>query len=195
MHAYLLISPSAESIVDLSNKLNAKVLEFPLAKIEDTRNLNNFLRLTINEKTLVLIKDIQNATKEALSAFLKNLEEPQENIYFALTSNNTASILPTIVSRCEIVKSQITTYRFSDKSKIEKFLNSNTKERLLEIDKIKERIDAINFVQDLIYFDYERSNFQFQEAYLKTLKNLKANGNVSLQIANLAVLLSSRSSF
>ena len=90
---------------NLAKKLHAKILEFPLSKIDDVRSLNNLIRLSFDEPTLVVSENIHEATEEALNAFLKNLEEPQENIYFVLTAPSTRKVLPTIVSRCEIVKS------------------------------------------------------------------------------------------
>ena len=89
MHAFLLISQNSDvesQIYGLSKKLHTKIMEFPLIKIDDVRSLNNLIRLEFNEPTLIVCKNINEAGEEALNAFLKNLEEPQENIYFALTA-------------------------------------------------------------------------------------------------------------
>ena len=101
MHAFLIIGDSTE---DIEQRLKAKIIEFPIAKIDDTRELNKLLRLSFNEKTLIICRNIQNATEEALNAFLKNLEEPQERIYFALTAPSEKSVLSTIVSRCQVIR-------------------------------------------------------------------------------------------
>ena len=42
-------------------------------------------------------------TVEAANAFLKVLEEPSPGVYFFLTTTNIHRILPTIVSRCQVV--------------------------------------------------------------------------------------------
>src|SRR6266478_7022090 len=108
MHAYLLVGQNSEELriksEELAKKFGAKIMEYPLQKIEDVRNLNNFLRLTITEPTLIYVPNIHEAGTEALNAFLKNLEEPQDNLFFVLTAPSTRKILPTIVSRCQVIK-------------------------------------------------------------------------------------------
>ncbi len=47
---------------------------------------------------------IENMRIEAINAILKFLEEPGTQIYAFLTTNNENSILPTILSRCQILK-------------------------------------------------------------------------------------------
>ena len=107
MHAFLIIGTSEpeETISGLADKLHTKTMEFPLLKIEDARNLNSLLRLSFDEPTLIVVPNIHEATEEAVNAFLKNLEEPQENVFFALTAPSLKKVLPTIVSRCQIIKS------------------------------------------------------------------------------------------
>ncbi|MDR2557439.1 MAG: hypothetical protein LBC33_01190 [Mycoplasmataceae bacterium] len=57
---------------------------------------------SINVKFYV-IKCIENASKQALNALLKTLEEPEANIYAILTTKNINRVLPTIVSRCQVL--------------------------------------------------------------------------------------------
>lgn len=47
---------------------------------------------------------VENMTVEAVNSILKFLEEPGTQIYAFLTTNNENSILPTIVSRCQVLK-------------------------------------------------------------------------------------------
>ena len=202
MHAYLFVGQGIDSfqlsISSLATKLNAKILEYPLQKIDDVRSLNDLINLSFNEPTLIVCKNIEGAGEEALNAFLKNLEEPQENIFFALTAPSTRKVLPTIVSRCEIVKVinnlQFTIYN----EDTEKFIKAKTCERLAIIDKIKDRARAIELIENLINFlhnelhsngvDYQKTAKNIETAS-QTLKNLRANGNVSLQLTNLVVSL------
>src|SRR4030065_2729676 len=97
MHAYLLVgqdnSNLKNKISNLAKKLHAKIMEFPLSKIDDTRSLNNLIRLSFSEPTLIVCSNIHEAGDEALNALLKNLEEPQENIYFDLTAPSARSVL------------------------------------------------------------------------------------------------------
>lgn len=51
-----------------------------------------------------IIHLVENMTSEAVNALLKFLEEPTDNCYAILTSQNPARILPTIISRCETMR-------------------------------------------------------------------------------------------
>lgn len=200
MHAYLVIGTNnlQQATNNLSNELGAKVLEFPVAKIEDTRNLNNLIRLSFHEPTLVVCQNIHEATEEALNAFLKNLEEPQNNIYFALTAPSTRKVLPTIVSRCQIIRTTGSQQPATNSRDIEKFLGLTTGEKLFYIDHIKDRQEAIDLVENTVQilhsqlhekevkYDVTGENI---EVATKTLTCLKANGNVNLQLSNFVINL------
>ena len=47
---------------------------------------------------------IENMTIEAINSILKFLEEPGQQIYAFLTTNNENSVLPTIISRCQVLR-------------------------------------------------------------------------------------------
>lgn len=47
---------------------------------------------------------IENMTIVAINSILKFLEEPGQEIYAFLTTNNESAILPTIISRCQLLK-------------------------------------------------------------------------------------------
>lgn len=177
MHAFLLVNTDP---IQFAKKENAKVIPFELQKIEDTRNLKKLVKFKFNEKTAIVINDIDNATNEALNAFLKNLEEPSHNLIYILTATNLKNVLPTIVSRCEVIQSKADNKQLS-KGRV------NHKEGL----NIKDRDEALKFVEDLINMDYQKKSFDNIENYLQTLQNLKANGNVSLQMTNLVAKMSS----
>ena len=191
MHAFLIVGDSGQRTAyseKLAAKLKAKTLEFPLSKIADTRELKNITRLTFNTPTAILIDSIDMATEEAVNAFLKNLEEPQENIFYILTASNIKNVLPTITSRCEII-------RLTNNLKLVTN-NKSLKPTLAIIDKIKDRGEAKTFVQNLIevaHFNLLNSDnsklnaVMNLEILIKTLDNLKLNGNVSLQLSNMVI--------
>jgi hypothetical protein len=189
MHAYLItgnnISNIDEAIFSLAKKINSKILEFSLLKVEDVRSLNDFIRFSFAEPTLIVSKNIDNATTEALNAFLKNLEEPGENISFALTALSSGKVLPTIISRCQIIN------LFSDSggdfSDIEAFLGGTAGQKLLLFDKMIKRDIAVNFIEKLLTFLHNKREFKNMDLILKTLTGLKGNGNVNLQLTNLVV--------
>ena len=51
---------------------------------------------------------VENMTIEAVNSILKFLEEPGAEVYAFLTTNNENSILPTILSRCQILRLKLT---------------------------------------------------------------------------------------
>jgi DNA polymerase III delta prime subunit len=189
MHAFLLIGTNnkqlKEKTKELAEKLNAKIMEFPLVKIDDVRNLNSLIRLSFSEPTLIISENIEEATEEALNAFLKNLEEPQENIYFALTATSIKKVLPTIVSRCQIIKIRDVEQGTQNEEVAIQFLDMLPSLKLGFIDKIKDRDEAIDFVESLIFFLNKKRNLTNMELLLKTRTCLKANGNVNLHLLNL----------
>ncbi|MDD2483180.1 MAG: AAA family ATPase [Candidatus Shapirobacteria bacterium] len=82
--------------------------------IDQIRKINNFLsqKPFSHQSKIVVILEIQNLNSESQNALLKNLEEPGSNNYLILSTNKIKSILPTILSRCQVVK-------ISEKSKFE----------------------------------------------------------------------------
>lgn len=66
---------------------------------EVSEKLTQFAQLQGNK--LVYIQGAERLTETAANALLKTLEEPPANSYFLLQANNSASLLPTIYSRCQ----------------------------------------------------------------------------------------------
>lgn len=56
-----------------------------------------------NYKVFIIIK-AEHMTEEAANSLLKTLEEPQRDTVFILTTSNITKILPTVVSRCQVVR-------------------------------------------------------------------------------------------
>ncbi len=204
MHAYLIIGAGGEDIQqkaqELAKKLKAKTLEFPLQKIEDARELNSFTNLKMSRPTAILIIFKETATTETANAFLKNLEEPQENLYYILTASSAKKVLPTIVSRCQIIRIKNQESRIKSEN-VEKFLDMSTGGKLSYVDAIKDRGEAVEFVNEFILSCHELVHQKesdklqlasFLRAGIATLKNLRANGNVALQLANLVISLEAK---
>ena len=75
-------------------------------KVGDIENLQKFLASSSLEKQgkkIYIINCLENANKEAVNALLKTLEEPTSSVYAFITTQNEAKILPTIISRCQIL--------------------------------------------------------------------------------------------
>jgi DNA polymerase-3 subunit delta' len=56
------------------------------------------------KRNIVIISNIEKMPPNIANAFLKTLEEPGENLMFILTTDNFNGLLPTIVSRCQILR-------------------------------------------------------------------------------------------
>ena len=74
-------------------------------KIEQIRSLKRELALSpvLGTWRVCIIPDFQAATTEAANALLKTLEEPPSRVVMILTAPDPSQLLPTIVSRCQIV--------------------------------------------------------------------------------------------
>jgi len=55
-------------------------------------------------KKIFIIIDAEDMNEEAQNALLKMLEEPRANQVFILTSSMISGILPTVISRCKVIK-------------------------------------------------------------------------------------------
>jgi len=200
MHAFLIIGQNSQAleiqIEKLLKKLKVCSLEFNLAKIEDVRGLDSFTNLKVDKPTAIIIKSIENATTQALNAFLKNLEEPQENLFYILTSLSEHALLPTIVSRCQLIRTTDPQAQSPDTAEVIKFLKMPQEEKLAFVDKIRKRDEAISFTEDIIRSCHEllhktKDEHAFLARILQVstvaLARLKANGNVSLQLTNMVI--------
>ena len=196
MHAYLIVNGDALAVENKAKELQAKIFEFKLAKVEDTRELNNITRLKVTEKTAIAIYDFNKASEETQNAFLKSLEEPQENLYYILTADSTDNILPTILSRCEVIERKQQDYQIKDAefTLIDEFFEGTIGEKLMIISKLNKREDALTFTDNLIIIGHSKINSNVQiykilEGALNLKRGLMANGNVQLQLTNFVVNL------
>lgn len=196
MHAYLIVGKDESAKKEAVEKCTKgfTIYESKLEKIEDAKTLNRTTLLRVSKPTAFVIVDIDKASNEALNAFLKNLEEPQKDLRFVLTATSLHSVLPTIVSRCTVIRIQNKKLISKDQGTSD-FLNLTVGEKLNHIGKIKERDDAIRLLENtILYFQNELLNTEDHKKITDILKNaseirqnLLANGNVSLQLTNFVI--------
>lgn len=202
MHAYIVTGSDAEKadreIKKLILKLNGKPIEFSIAKIEQVRELNKYLSYSHSENTLIIVKNADLATTEALNAFLKNLEEPQKNVKFILSAVSEYSLPPTVISRCQVIRTYNPETIKTNKISVE-FMNSTVGGKLLTIEKIRKREEAVLFLKNLIQTLHTLlieakdgfSDFAESLKYCQnTLDAVNQNGNVTIQLTNLVINLS-----
>ncbi|MCX6721280.1 MAG: DNA polymerase III subunit [Candidatus Staskawiczbacteria bacterium] len=77
--------------------------EISIAKIREIQNFLSYKPYYRNFKTVV-VDDAHSMNQEAQSCFLKTLEEPKGNTVIILISSRPDMLLPTIYSRCQIIK-------------------------------------------------------------------------------------------
>lgn len=201
MHAYLFVSNNVEELQKEARKFaqakGKQVLEFSVQKIPEVRELNKFLSLSLTQPTSILIKDVDKATLPALNAFLKTLEEPQENVVFILTARSEYKVLPTILSRCQIIRIRNKELEIKNRDLIDKFLISSIGEKFTITDSLRKREDAVSFMEELIHNLHQRLIKDREKAQVAerlivandTLASLNANGNVGLHLTNLVIRL------
>ncbi len=75
-------------------------------KIEQVRQLQHQISLSpfCAQKKIVIIDGADQMTLEAANCLLKTLEEPPQKSLMILISSKSRQILPTIVSRCQLIK-------------------------------------------------------------------------------------------
>jgi DNA polymerase-3 subunit delta' len=80
--------------------------ESGMIKVDQIRDLQRSLILTPYEARyrIALLLNFQRANASAQNALLKTLEEAPRKVILLLTANSAESLLPTIASRCEILR-------------------------------------------------------------------------------------------
>ena len=89
------------------NHPDVQILDAPgqTLKISEVRDLQHDLSLSPYEGRwrVALLCDFERATVEAANALLKTLEEPAAQVVLLLTAPEAGVLLPTIVSRCQVL--------------------------------------------------------------------------------------------
>ena len=76
-------------------------------KKEEVGNIETQFEKTAFESKGIMIYIlhlVENMSVEAINSILKFLEEPESEIYAFLTTNNENNVLPTIISRCQLLR-------------------------------------------------------------------------------------------
>jgi len=89
------------------NHPDVRILDAPdqTLKIGEVRDLQRELALSPHEGRwrVAVLSDFERATLEAANALLKTLEEPPAQVALLLTAAEADVLLPTIVSRCQVI--------------------------------------------------------------------------------------------
>lgn len=127
--------------------------------IEDIKNIHSkiFLKPIKSDTKAVILDDAHLLTTEAQNALLKVLEEPPQNTLIVLSTDSTEQLLPTILSRCQIVSLSPTEFEFTDleRNEFEEFITHLSEmkigERLKKAEELaKDKDEAIAWIGKLI---------------------------------------------
>lgn len=94
-------------VLHLTRPANEKTKAFKTAlTVDEVRRINKFLSMTSHDGgyRIVIVDPADDMNTNAANALLKNLEEPPSRSLFILIVNSPGSLLPTIRSRCQIVR-------------------------------------------------------------------------------------------
>lgn len=94
-------------ILHLTRPFNEKTKVFKsVLTVDEVRRINRFLSMTSHDGgyRVVIVDPADDMNVNAANALLKNLEEPPSRTLFVLIGNSLGSLLPTIRSRCQVVR-------------------------------------------------------------------------------------------
>jgi DNA polymerase III delta prime subunit len=133
--------------------------------IEDIKQMQKklFLKPLKGETKAVILEDAELLTIEAQNALLKVLEEPPQHTLIVLSTNTKETLLPTIISRCQLIQLEEEELILSEKEKTElqTFLEDLPKwgigERLKKAEQLaKDKNKAIEWIEKLILVTREK---------------------------------------
>jgi DNA polymerase-3 subunit delta' len=97
------------SILHLTRPFDDKTKKFKTRlTIDEVRRVSRFLSLTSHDGSyrVVIVDPADDMNLNAANALLKNLEEPPARTVFLLVVHSTGILLPTIRSRCQLIRLQ-----------------------------------------------------------------------------------------
>lgn len=125
---------------------------------------------------VVVLEDASSLTVEAQNALLKTLEEPPADAILLLGASSVAKFLPTVLSRCQIIRVQGKAERVKDHEKeIEKLEKATIEERFEFVEKLK---DKEAFLKSLVDYFYQKRDMSFLKELLKAEQLAQRNVNI-----------------
>lgn len=95
---------------------------------------------------VAILEDASALTTDAQQALLKTLEELPENALFLLGSNSDAHFLPTVLSRCQILRIEDIDKKDEDLTEIEQVLSGTLQEKFEYVEKCKDKEALLNLL-------------------------------------------------
>lgn len=141
------------------DKFDSEILEFEKQMgIPDVRLLQKdlFLKPLKSEEKAEVIFSFEGLTIEAQNAFLKVLEEPPEHTIIIICVSSLEFILPTILSRCTLIKEKTDNVDFDSNLKNAKLILALKEKAIgdklkMAQDLAKEKGSALEFLESSVY--------------------------------------------
>lgn len=98
---------SVDELQDAVEEINLIASKKSTIKKEDVQDIIEAFSLTASEragKVIYIINCVETMTLAAVNSLLKFLEEPGKNVFAILTTENESKVLPTIISRTQLLK-------------------------------------------------------------------------------------------
>lgn len=147
--------------------------------IEDVRQLQKsiFLKPLHGKTKAVIVKEAELLTQEAQNALLKALEEPPAGTLLFLLSSSLYALLPTVISRCTIMKlkekDELTTDLENILAELESLKKGSIPERLKKAEELsKNKEDAAAWLKKAIKAEHKSFQLQPNLTSASTLKQL-----------------------
>lgn len=144
-----------------------------IIKVEQIRDLRKNVLLSPYQAAyrIVLLLRFEEANPSAANALLKTLEEAPKQVILLLTAKNTEALLPTIVSRCEVIRLHPVPL-----GKVETFIRDRGADE--EKAKLLAHLSAGRPGYALRLFENENA-LQERQAHLETFKELLSASRVA----------------
>lgn len=134
----------------------------------------------------IVLESAQNLTPEAQNALLKTLEEPPESAIIILGADSETTLLPTLLSRCQVIRIKNQESRVKlDKTFVEdidKLTGLSIEQRFAFIEKLEDKeafLQAlINLYQIQLQSHTDSGIIEFTKQLLEAEKWAKANCNI-----------------
>lgn len=162
-HAYLLLGDRGafvKSIEELIKRVTGKLRagqpdvwwrEMETFGIDDSRRLQTEqARRAFNGWRKFFVIITQSVTVPAQHALLKVFEEPTAGTHFFLICPNERELLPTLVSRCQIIRRALPSVSTSIRAWAERFLSSDQSARLALAREVVNQVDEPRLPLDLV---------------------------------------------
>lgn len=142
----------------------------------------------------VVLENASSLTDEAQNALLKTLEELPEHAIFILAADSDSKLLPTVVSRCQIIHllnptSPITPTSEVGYEEVEKLLNSTIEQRFEYIEKLKEKEEFLHALVKYFHQTLASHLGSGNTDYAEFLKELVQTEQWAAQNVNIRAIL------